>query len=442
MNRRDFLKNTVRTGAVFAGIPYLVPGSALGKDGTTPASERIVMGCIGVGGQGTYNLKAFLGAAEDVWYAANKPQLAASAVQVVAVSDVDAKHAQDAVRLVNQQYNNHDCAAYNDFRDLLARDDIDAVTVCTPDHWHALITIAAARARKDIYCEKPLANTVAEGRAVCQAVERYGCVLQTGSHERSNHSVRFACELVRNGRIGKVHTVRVNLPVEHSVIPPQPTMPVPKGFDYDMWLGSTQQVPYTQKRCHGTFRYIMDYSGGEMTDRGAHILDLAQLGLGTDATGPVEIYAQGEQPRNSLFDTFVKFRFECLYPGPVRLIGESKPPRGIRFEGTDGWIFIYIHGGRLEANPESLLKDPIRPDEIHLERTPGHHQNFLECVRTRRQPFAPAETGHRTASICHLVNIALLTGQKLAWNPLIERFTNSDLANRLLSRPMRSPWRL
>ncbi len=442
MNRRSFLKTAARAAAGGLAFPCLVGSSVLGSAGTVAPSNRIVMGCIGVGGQGTYNLKAFLGAVEQVWYVANAPKLSKSSVQVVAVCDVDTKHRTRAGDIVNKRYNNRDCATYNDFRELLARDDIDAVTVCTPDHWHGVISIAAAKAGKDIYCEKPLTNTIAEGRAVCEAVKRYGRILQTGSHERSNDSVRFAAELVRNGYIGKLQTIRVNMPVEHGILPPQPVMPVPKGFDYDMWLGHTPWVAYTRKRCHGSFRYILDYSGGEMTDRGAHILDLAQLSNDADSSGPVELSGRGRRPENSLFDTFYKFQFECQYANGVRLLGVSKTPRGIKFEGADGWIFVHIHGGRLEAEPKSLLREQIGPNEITLGRTASHHENFLNSVRSRTQPFAPAEVGQRTGTICHLINIAMLTGKKLAWDPRREQITNDDEANRMLARPMRSPWHL
>ena len=352
-----------------------------------------------------------------------------------------------ARNLVNKKYANQDCAVYSDFRELLARDDIDAVSVCTPDHWHGLISIAAAKANKDIYCEKPLVNTIAEGRAVCNAVKRHGRILQTGSHERSNDSVRFACELVRNGRIGKLHTIRVNMPnndPHHLEVlksnHPQPIMPVPDGFDYDMWLGHTPWVSYTPKRCHFWWRFILSYGGGEMTDRGAHIIDIAQLANGTDHTGPVEIIAAGKAPGKGIYDTFMEYQFECRYANGVRLIGGSEGKRGLKFEGTDGWIFVHIHGGRLEAEPASLLKEFIGPDEIHLGRSPGHHRDFLNAVKMRSQPVAPSEVGHRTASICHLLNIAMLTGGKIKWDPDNEQIINNTSANRMLTRPMRNPW--
>ena len=451
MTRRQFLKAAAGSAAGAVAFPTIIPAVVLGRGGRVAPSDRIVMGCIGVGGQGTFNMNAFL---------------ANPAVQVVAVCDVsresrdyygaDLRGREPAQRRVESHYAEQTvagrykgCATYRDFRELLGRDDIDAVTVCTPDHWHGLISVAAARAGKDIYCEKPLANSVAEGRAICDAVARYGRVLQTGSHERSNDSVRFAVELVRNGRIGRLHTIRVNMPnsdPHHLEVRAsgagQLPMPVPDGLDYDMWLGHTPRDYYTRMRCHFWWRFILNYGGGEMTDRGAHIIDLAQMGNDTDHTGPVEIMGIGADADHGLFNTFMSYQFECRYANGVRLIGGSQGPRGLKFEGTDGSIFIHIHGGRLEAEPSSLLREFIGPGEIHVGRSPGHHQDFLNAVRSRRPPMAPAEAGHRTATICHLVNIAMLTGRTLNWDPIKEQITNDAAANRMLSPPMRSPWHL
>jgi predicted dehydrogenase len=450
LSRRGFLREAAGASAAIVGFPHFVPSSVFGQAGTVAPSNRIVMGCIGVGGQGTYNMKAFMGNPD---------------VQVVAVCDVErgrnayrgATFGREPARQTVEDYyasqkesgTYKGCAAYTDFRELLARDDIDAVSVCTPDHWHGLISVAAAKASKDIYCEKPLANTITEGRAIVEAVNRYGRVLQTGSHERSNDSVRFACELVRNGRIGKLHTISINMPCNephHAEIiknsGPQPEMPVPEGFDYDMWLGPTPEEPYTEKRCHFWWRFILNYGGGEMTDRGAHIIDLAQLGNGTDDTGPIEITAKGKRLGTGLYDVFMEYEFEYKYANGVRVVGKSEGERGLKFEGDKGWIFIYIHGGRLEAQPESLLKEVIGTNELHLNRSPGHQRNFLDAVKSRGEPMAPAEVGHRTATICHLTNIALLTGKPLKWDPKAERVTNNPEADRMLSRPMRSPWHL
>jgi predicted dehydrogenase len=388
-------------------------------------------------------------------------------VQVVAVCDVDREYSANggerpfgrdpAKKQVERYYADQSatgaykgCAAYGDFRQLLARGDIDAVTVCTPDHWHGLISVAAAQAGKDIYCEKPLVNTISEGRAVCEAVNRFGRVLQTGSHERSNDSVRYACELVRNGRIGKLHTITVNMPNSDShhlqilrTNQPEAVMPVPEGFDYDMWIGPTPKVAYTERRSHFWWRFILDYGGGEMTDRGAHIIDLAQFVNDTDGTGPVEISGKGAiAPGGGMFDAFMEYDFECKYANGVRLVGVSKGPRGLKIEGSEGWIFINIHGGRLEASSEKLLREQIRPSEIHVGRSPSHHQNFIDAVRARELPFASAEIGQRTATICHLVNIAMLTGRKLVWDPVREQITNDAEANRMVTKPMRSPWNI
>jgi predicted dehydrogenase len=429
--RRQFIKRSAAFSATALGAPYFVPSAVLGKD-AVPPSERIVIGCVGTGGQGTGNMKRFMEFPD---------------VQVVAVCDVDAKHREQARDLVNAKYGNQDCAAENDFRKLVARADLDAVSVCTPDHWHALVSVAAAKAGKDIYCEKPLANSVAEGRAIANAVQENKRILQTGSHERSGARSRYACELVRNGRIGKLHTIRINLPCDDGhhkdvlkMTDMPPTMEVPEGFDYDMWLGHTPLAPYTERRCHFWWRFILSYGGGEMTDRGAHVIDIAQLGNCTDDTGPVEIEATGTASKTSLYDAFMDYKFVNKFADGVTMIGEAKGPRGLKFEGTDGWIFVHIHGGKLEASSESLLKETIGENEIHLGRSPGHHQNFLDSVKSRQPPVATAEIGHRTASICHLNNIAMLVGRKLKWDPQSEQILDDPEANRLLKPTMRSPW--
>jgi hypothetical protein len=432
LSRRDFLR---RTGAVAAGavaFPYIIPASALGADGHVAPSNRVVMASIGVGGQGSYDTSALM----------NVP-----GVQMVAVCDVDKAHRKKARAMVEDFYSKRNetdykgCEDYNDFREVLARPDIDAVMIAPPDFWHAIISIEAAKAGKDIYCEKPLANSIPEGRAVVDAIRKYKRVFQTGSHERSRDNARYACELVRNGRIGKLHTIRVNLPIDnHGPIGPQPTMPVPEGFDYNMWLGPAAYAPYTEKRCHFYFRYILDYSGGEMTDRGAHIIDLAQLGSGTDRMGPLSAEGQGWFPEDGLFNTAMSYKFQFELQNGVKLIGESSGVRGVKFEGTDGWIFIHVHGGDLEAEPASLLKEVIGPNELHLGRSRGHHLDFVENVRSRGECKAPAEVGHSTATLCHMANIAMRLGRKLRWDAEKEQFINDEEANRMMVPSMRGPW--
>lgn len=432
--RRQFLGRATAIGVGALGFPSIVPSSALGRGGAVAPSERIVMGCIGTGGRGRSLIGRFL----------EQPD-----VQFVAVCDVDEGHRKQAIELIRNDDREQDCRSYNDFRELLGVGDLDAVIVATPDHWHALATVAAADAGKDVYCEKPLANSVAEGRAIVDAITRNDRVLQTGSHERSGDNARRACELVRNGRIGKVHTVKINLPDDDkhhkqarqlTSVPPE--MPVPEGFDYDRWLGHTPKVPYTERRTHFWWRFNLTYGGGEMTDRGAHVIDIAQLGLGADGTGPVEFSATGTRNKGSLYDVFWDYNFVNTYANGVRMIGSTEGPRGLKFEGDDGWIFIYIHGGRMEASRPSLLEEEVGDAEIRLGRSPGHMRNFLDSVRSRRQPVAPAEAGHRTASICHLNNIAMRTGKTLAWDPKAERITNDEGANTLLTPAMRGPWTL
>ncbi|MCK5271137.1 MAG: Gfo/Idh/MocA family oxidoreductase [Sedimentisphaerales bacterium] len=421
--------STTMIGAV--SIPYIVPASVFGAKAP---SNKIVMGCIGMGGRGQSIMKNFM----------NEPD-----TQIVAVCDVNTKHYGTARDYANKTYGNKDCATYGDFRKMLADQKLDAVTICTPDHWHGLISIAAAKAGCDIYCEKPLTNTIAEGRAVFDTVRRYGRILQTGSHERSRQKARFACELVRNGRVGKVHTIQVNLPCtekHHLDIindkEKHPIVPVPEGFDYDFWLGHTPWEPYTPKRCTFLWRFIMNYGGGEMTDRGAHVIDLAQLGNGTDDTTPIELEAKGERTQSSLFNTFFNFTFKCKYANGVQMIGTSDGPRGVKFIGDKGWIFIHVHGGHLKAEPKSLLKEKIGHEEIQLGRSPGHQRNFLDCVKTRQKPFASVEVGHHTAVICHLLNISMQVERKIKWDPRREQIIGDTEANSMLARPMRSPWRL
>lgn len=430
--RRQFLKQATTAGVTALGFPTIIASSALGLNGATPPSERLVMGCIGMGGKGRNNMQTFLGQKD---------------VQVVAVCDVDKKHLGLGSEIVEKAYSNKDCKSYRDFRELVVRPDIDVISVATPDHWHAITTVAALNCGKDVYCEKPLANSVGEGRAICNAAYWNGRIVQCGSHERSGDNARFACELVRNGRIGKLQTIRINLPNDDAhhkqarelTEAPAP-QPVPENLDYDFWLGHTPAVPYHEKRVHFWWRFNLAYGGGEMTDRGAHVIDIGQLGAGMDDTGPVEIEASGVSNPKSLYNVFWDYKFVNTYANGLKMIGEAKGPRGLKFEGTDGWIFIHIHGGKLEASSESLLTSKISANEIQLGRSPGHHRNFLDSVKSRTQPVASAEIGHRTATICHINNIAMALGRKLTWNPCCEQFVNDCEANRLLTPAMRWPW--
>jgi len=422
----------LQAAAAAGAAPYILSKAAHSEEKKPAASERLTMGCIGVGGKGRNNLGRFMKEKE---------------VQVVAVCDVDEGHSKLAADMVNQKTGNKDCGVYSDFRELLARDDIDVVSIATPDHWHALTSIAAANAGKHIYCEKPLANSVGEGRAICDAVSKNKVLLQTGSHERSNDNARYAAELVRNGRIGKLKKIVIQMPCDQAhhkqVMQLQetpPEMPVPEGFDYDNWLGHTALQPYTEKRCHFWWRFILAYGGGEMTDRGAHIIDLAQLGAGTDDTGPVKFEATGKASETSLYDAFMDYQFVNTYANGLQMVGENKGPRGLKFIGEDGWIFVHVHGCKLEAEPASLLKEKIGETELQVGRSPGHHRNFLDAVLTGAPLMAPAEVGHRTATICHLNNIAMKVGRPITWDPKTETIKDDPEATALLTPKMREPW--
>jgi predicted dehydrogenase len=413
-----------------AAVPAIIPAAASGRNGSVAPSNRIVMGCIGVGGMGTNDLRGFMG----------KPE-----VRIVAVCDVDKGHREDAKRIVDKGYSNSDCAAYNDFREITRRDDIDAVCIATPDHWHAISAVDAVKHGKDAYVEKPLTLTIREGRILSDAVRRYCRVVQTGSQQRSDQRFRQACELVRNGRLGKIHTINVQIPANNKTCDPTwSPQPIPDGFDYDFWLGQAPWEPYHPQRCHYEFRFLLDYSGGQVTNWGAHYLDIAQWALGMDNSGPVEVSGKGEFPTSGLFTTATNVHFECVYAGGVRLICTTRHDGvgdgTIKFEGTGGRLEVNRNG--ITSDPPSILRDPIGPQEIHLYESRDHQQNFLDCIRTRTRPIADVEIGHRSATVCHLGNIAMLLGRNLHWDPRSERFINDEEADRMTTRAMRGPWYL
>jgi predicted dehydrogenase len=427
ITRRKFL----RKAAGAAAFPYVVSASALGKAGSprqVAPSSRITLGMIGVGDHGTkVNLKNFLSNSD---------------AQVVAVCDVDSSHVERARSIVNAKYGNDDCAAYKDFREIIARDNIDAVAISTPDHWHALMSVMAAKTGKDVFCEKPTL-TVHEGRVLSDTIKRYAQVFQTASGIRSQFAYHRMCELVRNGRIGKVHTIHVYLPSgPHRPGDPTP-MPVPAGVDYDMWLGPAPWTPYTKDKLHYQWRWVLDYSGGQLTDWGAHHISIAQWGNDTDLTCPVEVEGKGVFCEGGLYNTAKEYRIEYRYASGVKLIVESGTP-GVRFEGDEGWISNSPdRRAPLIACPESILDSVIAPGEIHLYTCrAGEQRNFLDCVKSRRPCFYPEEVGHRVFTISHIGNISMMLGRKLRWDPNEERFINDAEANRMLSRSMRSPWHL
>jgi predicted dehydrogenase len=445
MDRRTFVKTGILAAGA-AGFPTVVSASVLGRGGRPAPSDRITMAVIGTGNQCIGNMLGLL----------TDPR-----VQIVAVCDVNRQSAgywnggvagwEPAQQIVNWHYAAEvrsgryaGCGAYTDYREVLARQDVDTVMTALPDHWHALTSVEAAIAGKDIYCEKPLSLTVAEGRAMSDAVKKHGRVLQTGSQQRSAANFRQASELVRNGRLGRLHTVRIGLPggqpdfgrSGHRKAPE----PVPAGFDYDMWLGPAPEAPYVPARCHVNFRWIRDYSGGQVTDWGGHHPDIAHWALGMDASGPVAIRnARGVFP-DDLWNTATEFHFEAEYANGVRMIVSDKERQGIRFEGDDGWIFVTR--GSYEASSPSVWNDPLPADAVRLQASENHFRNFIDCVVSRQDPVASVEAAHRSITVAHLGNIAMLLGRDLRWDPATERVAGDAQANAMLSRPMRAPWRM
>ena len=432
LNRRSFLKGGSAAVVAGLGLPYVIPASALGKAGASPG-DKIAMASIGVGSQGTGNLRAFLGFRE---------------VQVVAVCDVDRRHAAEAKQIVDRTYGNQDCRTYSDHREMIAKEGLDAVSIAVPDHWHALVAVDCARAGLDIYGEKPLARSIVEGRMICDAVSRYGRIWQTGSWQRSEDHFRRACELVINGRIGKVTRVEVGLP-DGGDGPEPHLLPVPESLDWDRWLGPAPDRPYQsfsanpQGSVHWDWRWIMDYSGGQLTDWAGHHVDIAHWGLGLEYTGPVEVEGQGVYPARGIYNVPKAYRCRCRYANGIEMIvaNTAQQPKGMgtAWYGDQGWIHV-DRGNRLFASDDKILRSPIGPNEIHLYRSENHHGNFLECVRTRRQTIAPAEVAHRSISVGLLCEIAMLTGRPIRWDPKAEQIQGDPEASRLLSRPMRSPW--
>lgn len=437
-NQQKIRRRAFLSGAAAAiASPYIVPASVLGK---AAPSTRLTMAIIGLGSMGMRHVKGFL--QEDD-------------CRIIAVCDVDASRRRAAVEEINKHYDNADCAEFSDFRNLIGRGDIDTLCIAVPDHWHGIIALEGVRAGKDIYGEKPLTLTVAEGRVLVDEVNRYGCVWQTGSWQRSTAHFRFGCELVRNNRIGKLQKVEVGIgpgfksTTEPTVdrIEPQPVQPVPQGFDYEMWLGPAPWAEYTQKRCHWNFRWILDYSGGQVTDWGAHHIDIAHWGMGCDETGPVEVAGKGIFPVDGLWDAAVDYDFQCKYADglTMRVASNNHIAQGVRFIGEEGWV--HITRGSLKTEPTNLVKEKIGPDEIHLSKPSGdhrqgHRRDFLDCVKNRSATISPVEVGHRSAIPCHLGNIAMILGRKIHWDPKREQILGDATANRALGRAMRSPWHM
>ncbi len=428
ISRRAFLSRTSAIAGAAISFPTIVPSSVFGRSAVAP-SNRIVMGAIGTGSMGTGDLNGFLGSRD---------------VQFVAVCDVDTHNRDRAKSIVDRKYDSKDCGAYLDFRELIGRGDLDAIMTACPDHWHAVPAIAAAEAGLDVHGQKPFARTIREGRAMVNAVERYGRVWQTGSQQRSDRKFRRACELVRNGRIGKIHTVEVGLPYggQHDRKPP---MTPPENLDWDFWLGPAPERPFTDfgnGSVHWHWRWIMDYSGGQLTDWAGHHIDIAHWGLGLNRTGPVEIEGKGKYPEDGLYNAPYSYRFNCKYADGLHMIvaDNHQLKQGAKWIGEHGWI--HVNRGGMDAHPKSLLKEVIGPGETKLYDSGGHKRNFLECVKSRKETICPAEVGHRSISVALLGEIAMLTGRKIRVDPDKEEIIGDPGASALWGRSYREPWRL
>jgi myo-inositol 2-dehydrogenase/D-chiro-inositol 1-dehydrogenase len=453
INRRHFIKTGLGATAAVA-MPTIVPNSVFGVN--TP-SNRIYIGAIGVG-----RISRDHDMPETLKY---------PFTEIIAVCDVDTKRLDKGKQWVKDYYREKrnkeikEVHTYGDFRELLANKDIDAVIISTPDHWHVIPAIAAARAGKDIYMQKPASLTIQEGRALSNVIHQTGRILQIGSQQRSVNpwpQFKRACELVRNGRIGELHTIRIGLPGDPGG-EEEPEMPIPENIDYDTWLGPTPDVYYTEKRVHpqkdfsrpGWLR-CEQFGAGMITGWGSHHVDTAHWGMGTEFSGPVEVKATAKFPKKGLWNVHGEFKAEAKYENGVTMHISDTDPNGVKFIGSEGWIFVTrgsysvtasdpISAANntkvLNASDPKFLTSEIGPDEIHLYESEEQHGNWLKCIKTRRQPVAPIEVGHRSCSACLITHIAMKLPRTLYWDAVKERFKNDDEANSMLSRPRRLSWR-
>ena len=459
MKRRDYLKTTLAGTAGAFFVPTIVPSTVFGKDAP---SNKINVGQIGFG-----RIAMSHDLPETMKYDVSR---------VIAVCDVDSRRKEDGKRFIEQWYSENkqkdkfvDVKMYDDYREMLANPEIDAVIVSTPDHWHAQPAIEAALAGKAIYLQKPTSLTIEEGRAMSDIIHRTGAVFQLGSQQRSMNpwpQFKKACELVRNGRIGEVKTVKIGLPSDPAGGDPTP-MEIPSNLNYDMWLGSTPYVPYAEDRVHpqppfddsqsaysrpGWLR-CEQFGAGMITGWGVHHIDIAHWGMGTEYTGPIEVEANATFPKEGLWNVHGPYTLTSKYENGVEMQLSSEYPNGVRFEGTDGWIFVsrgdvgvtandpsFEGSLPFEASDPKILESEIGENEIHLYTSAEQHGNWLDCIKSRELTISPAEVAHRSCSACLVGHIAMKIPRKLYWDPVNERFKNDDEANRMLSRSQREPW--
>lgn len=428
-NRREFLRKAGIATMGMGMFPTIVKSSVLGLNGRVSPSNKIPMIVIGCGAMGNANLNTFI-SFDDV--------------KIIAVCDVDHTRTTDSKKIIDTHYGNNDCRMYGDFREMLEQEQSDTAAISLPDHWHAIISCATANKKIDIYGEKPLARYLRESRAIADTVKRNQVIWQTGSQQRSVESFRHAASLVRNGVIGNVSAVEVGLPDGGTYIGNPQKMDVPENVNWDMWLGPAPKVPF-RGILHWHWRWIMEYSGGQLTDWAGHHIDIAHWGLGLDHTGPLTIKAKGRPNNDGIYNVPVAYDIECEYANglQMRIANQSRLSHGmgVLWKGSNGWIHVNRHA--LNASDEDILKVQIDESGIHLYESTNHQRNFIDCVKSREAPITPAETGHRSISVAYLAEIAMKTGQKLYWDPQNERFTDNNIyATRLLQRPYRAPWKI
>jgi len=456
ITRRHFLA----TAGLALAAPTLFSSCATKSGRQAAPSERITMGVVGWGMQGPGNTDAFLGMKD---------------CQVVAACDLDKNHLQQALDKINGHYGNKDCHPYHDYREMMARKDIDAVMLAVPDHWHALVACEAARHKKDIYGEKPLARNIAEQQAIVRAVQKHKCIWQTGSWQRSVAPFRKAAEIVRNGLIGKITRVEVGLPSGHydfagtapallakfpnapkdpeylaKVVPGSAdwdiaVTPPPPELDFDRWLGPSRVEPYICARVHMNWRWNYNTGGGQLLDWIGHHCDIAHWGMNMDNGGPSEVEGHGDfPPRNAIWNTSPKYRINLQYPGDIAMViagGYDDIRSGTKWIGTDGWVWV-DRGGYEASNLDWFVQIPPDRYKVKLYRSDSHHRNFLDCVKSRQPTITPVGTAHHSAIPGHLGLISMLVGRKLKWNVAKEVILDDPEASKLMTRPYRKPWKL
>jgi predicted dehydrogenase len=429
-SRREFVRRSATAVAGAFVLPSIIPSTAIGMGGKLPPSDRIVFGIIGTGSQGMSDCRDFLRLNKEV--------------QFTALCDVDAGRLAKAKEAIDKENKNKDCRTYGDYRELLAKEKLDAMLIALPDHWHGIIYSEVANKKINVYGEKPICRTIEDGKTIVKAVKNNGITWQTGSWQRSQPHFHRGAELAINGRVGKIKRIEVGLPDGGRGVGTPPVMEVPPELNWEMWLGPALKVPY-RGVSHWDWRWILDYSGGQLTDWSGHHIDIANWGAGLEHTGPVEIYGEGVYPAEGIYNAPVEYDFMCKYANGIemRVANASRMPHGMgtAWYGDLGWVHV-DRGNKIEASDPKILDEVIGENEIHLYKSDNHYQNFIDCVRSGKETIAPVDVAYRAISVGLLGEIAMTTGQVIKWDPDKEEIIGNPRASRLLSRPYRQPWTL